>query len=433
MALGIKALYVDFTTAMTLGTMINLTGFGFDPVSYLILWNGRTEGSDTLGLLDSRVGIGCAAGASQRGASGTFFDQGTTNCVGGSRITASGVLLTCTAAGVQDGLVDHNAFISDGIQFIIDDVLPVNIRALVIAFGGSDITNVFAGHYLVASGASGNVDFTGFGFDPGENSLCLFMGNAEMYYSSSFEQVDEDIIQIFFGAARTKPTVQQFVMCINADDDSATMDTDSYHRSGECVASISQVGAASANMRASFVQSVTGGIRLNILEAPANISGFLVLCIKGGQWHIGDLLTQTDTTTDMVENGFGFPPVGAVFASHCLAQSAADTAQAGAQFSIGACTGTADEKCMSLQDEDATGNMETEAGIEYDSVYQRISATATEDGAMAAQTFPQSDGFTMRMSNADPSQAFVSYIAGGSNPAKSLVYNPSPLQHMLVR
>lgn len=416
MATQMKTLTFTISSALTATTTVDCTGFGFQPVAFIAYTNGRSDTTDAVGLADSRVSIGGGVSTSARGAAYAFYDQGTTNAIGGGRQTALGCVGTCTATGTEDGRLDFDSFLSDGIRLIVDDQLPATIRVQITAFGGSDITNVFYGHFLV-SNSTGNQDFTtdlngtSIGFDPGSDSLFIFLGNGELYYSSSAEQVDEDIIQMFMGAATSN--ADQWCFCINSDDDSATMDTDSYGLSGDCMASIAQGGAASCSFRGAFVQSITGGFRINRIKVPAYLTGFQCLIVKGGDWKVGTITTQTDTTTDITVSGLSFQPTGALFVSHCLAASTADTTQAGARFSIGGCSSTSDEICQGFQDEDATGNMETEAGIEHDEVYQRISSSATNDGLMRAQSFPNSDGFTMRMDDADPTAAIVGYITGG--------------------
>lgn len=412
-ALSVKALFFTFSSGTGLGATFDCTGFGFQPKAVLLFWNGRSEATDTVGLLDSHAGIGCAISTTMRFASNTFYDQGTTNCIVGSRYTNAGCMLTNDATGAETGRVDFDSFLADGVRFVIDDVLVADIKVMVVAFGGTDLTNVFAGTYLTGT-ATGNVDFTGVGFDPGDDSLCIFFNNA-LDHGAAPPSNPEDIAAPMFGAARTKTgSIQQFVTTINSDDDSATMDTDSHSIDGICLASMDQVGDVGLGVRASFVQSITDGFRLNIAElAGAFDRQFFVLILKGGQYHLGDLTTQLDTTTDMVESGFGFQPKGALFISHCLAKSTSDTTQAGAQLSIGFCTSTTDEIALGFHDENGTGNMETEAAIRYSDVYVNLDAAAGVEGAMRAQSFPDSDGFTMRMSDADPSATFVWYIAFG--------------------
>jgi len=433
MALSMKSLFFTISSATGVGVTQDCTGFGFQPVAYLVFWNGRTEGVDTVGLLDCHLGVGAATSASVRAAADVFYDQGTTTCLGGSGKTPNGVVTTYDAGGGQTGRADHDSFLSDGIRLIIDDQFPVSLRILIVAFGGSDITNVDVREFVTGTG-TGTLNCTGLGFNPGTNSCVFFFGMPEILTTG--ETGNEDQLQLMFGAARTASAIQQYVTVLNSDDDSATMDVDSYSKSGECLATIAPAGAASCNMRAAMVGPITDGFQLNVTEnSTATAKPFFAVTIKGGSWHLGDLLTQTDTTTDIVESGFGFQPRGAMFLSHCLAQSTADTPQLFGHFSVGACTSTSDEIALGFIDEDATGNMETAAAIEHDAVYANISTAAAIEGLMVAITFPQSDGFTMEMSDADPAQSFVWYVAAGDTPAapKSLVHDPRTFQHMLVR
>lgn len=145
------------------------------------------------------------------------------------------------------------------------------------------------------------------------------------------------------------------------------------------------------------------------------------MCIKGGNWLIGDGLTQTDTVTDIVETGFGFAPTGAMFVSHCNTKSTADTAQNHASLSIGAMDSASSRGAQAAYMENGTADSECTTAVEHDAVYINISNADAVQGLMDVKSV-DSDGFTLIMDDADPSQNYFWYVAAGSVPAGSTAY-----------
>lgn len=421
--------FVKYTllASTTATTTVDITGFGFDPKAIRVWWNGRRSDTDAVGLSDCRVGCGIATGSSNRGYITIFYDQGTTNCIGGSHFGNGAVYAECDAAASVTGAFDFSAFITDGVRLICDDQITADIDIVVEGWGGSDITNVYADVRILSSGTTGDKDYTDIGFTPSSNSLYFFAGTQLGYTGTVSGFGDEDIISMSVGSA-TPATPTQYVIAWNSDDDIGTMDTDSYMITGEVIASIQQDGGASPDMRVTFVQNLSGGFRLNVAESPGFDTGFLVLILSGGSYALGDFETQDDTTTAITEN-VGFAPSGVSFFAHCDDQSSADTAQAQARFSIGHATSPSNRICLGFFDENNTSNMETATAIEHDAVYVNISLTATVAALCDVTELPSANGFAAIMDDAETTgaEAFVYYEAygggtapGGGQPPRSM-------------
>jgi hypothetical protein len=84
-------------------------------------------------------------------------------------------------------------------------------------------------------------------------------------------------------------------------------------------------------------------------------------------------------------------------------------------MSIGAFSSLTDRGAQSGLDENGKADSETTTIIEFDEVYANIATDSTIAGLMDVKSV-DSDGFTMIMDDADPSQAFVWYIAFGPAP-----------------
>jgi len=191
------------------------------------------------------------------------------------------------------------------------------------------------------------------------------------------------------------------------------METTSYCRAGECLAIMHPSNTSIAEI-ASVSSWLANGFRLNwTASAASRLYGWVVW--KGGSWAVGDVLTQTSTGT-FSETGVGFAPKGALFVSHCKAQSASATQDAGGELSIGAASGASNQAAHGTLDEDGTGSSEVATAVEHDSVYVNISNSDTVEGKAALTTFG-ADGFTLDQTDADPAQAFVWYLAGGDGAA----------------
>lgn len=402
-----KPKWITLSSSLTPTQTVEVGGFPSQPKGYILIVNGRRSDTDAVGLQDARKSYGFACATDQRGAVAAFYDQGGAAAAGGGAWTATGVYLETDAAGNVTGKFDHDAFTANGVRLVCDDQLTDSVDALLIAFGGDSITNVHVSSRLSGT-ATGNVDFTGFGFDPDNNSLHLFIPT-ELGFGSNFEQTDEDIIHTALGAAT--PQGDQYVTVNHTDDDVLTMETASYSLRGECMATIEQ-GVGNVNFRASFVQSIPGGIRLNVIETPGYNIGFVLMSIKGGNWKLSDFQTRTDGN-DISVTGLPSPPSGAVFVSHGLAQSTPNTPDAGARFSIGACGSADDESCLALHDMNGTADMETATAQRRGDVYANIDTGAAISGAMRIRQFPVANGFTMFMSDPDASAAFVWFLAAG--------------------
>lgn len=410
MATQMKSVLTTISSALTGGQTFDVTGFGFQPKAYIVIINGRADGSDAVGRANAQYGIGFFA--TKHTSVVCDWEDAGASAVGRSNISSTEYLLALEPTnGVFHTLV-HNSFLPDGIRFEVDIQFAADKKMLVIGFGGDDIINVWNGFKLTPT-ATGDEDYTGLGFDPGDDTLLIFAAAPDAFNADPDPNTSGsgNVAQMMFGAVHTGDATNQYVTAMNSDIGAATMLTDSYSKKGECVANVPTAGG-NPNIRASFVQSISDGFRLTFPEVQGTTRPFMVLAIKGGNFKLGDFVTKTNDTDDIVVSDLGFVPSSALFVSHCLPESASDVSDAGARLSMGACNGTTDEVALAFYDEDNTANQETNTAIRHSDVYGNIADDGTIQGAMRAQSF-DTDGFKMRMSDADPSAALVWFITGG--------------------
>lgn len=390
---------------------VAVTGVGFQPKVVLFWWSGRTESTDTVGGASHRRGFGAASGASSRLVATTQSTDAAASgqTAGAFRTDACIATLSIAATAAIDGLLDMQSLDSDGFTLVVDDVMPVDLRIHYMALGGSDITDVFLGT-LTEPGSTGNQDITAVGFQP---DAVVFLNCP----AQALPSLNNEASRMMLGAA-AGASPSNVVWTGGADDALGTMNSVSYCRSGECIATLDAPLSGGITAQAALTTWLSNGFRLNWSSRDA-ARHYGYVALKGGSYAVGDLLTQTDTTTDIVET-LGFEPRGALLLSHAQAQSSAATPQNGDYWSCGAFSDASTERCMGTMDADNVADAIVTTCVEHDNVYVKLNTSGdTIESAMQVLSV-ESDGFTCEMTDAGAAQNFVAYLAVGSTGALTL-------------
>jgi hypothetical protein len=173
---------------------------------------------------------------------------------------------------------------------------------------------------------------------------------------------------------------------------------------------------------------------LNWAEDSASAFPIRALCIKGGQWAIGDATTRTDTTQQAETTPF--TPTAMIVCSHNKAQSTADTTQADDERSVGFVVSPTDRNYVSVMDKDNVADSDIGVADGTDAMYgnQSTAATIATEGLMDLVSLDATPAFTWVMDDADPVASFFWYvIAAEVAVPKSLVVPPNPMAALLVR
>ena len=386
---------------------VAVTGVGFLPKIVILWWTGRTESTDTVGRLSHNRGMGAAVSSTERWASMSFGADAAAAGDGGRRDDNTACVGTIDTSGNATGLLDLQSMDSDGFTLIVDDVMPIDMRVHYLALAGADLTNVKASTFSWTTGI-GNLQITGVGFQP---DFLLFASAITSAAAMPNSGSDSSSWSVGMAVSST----QQGVWQGNNDDGSSNIDNDQYCFDGECISTVRFAGAADVLGRAALVTMDTDGFTINKIESDSTARNIMYVALKGGSYKVDSLLTQTNTTTDIVETGLGFQPVAALFMSHGLAKSTVDTTQAGNNISIGAFDSITSRGAQGMNDVDAVADTIIACAVEHDAVYVNIdnAATPTVEGLMDIKSV-DADGFTCIMDDADPAQAFVFYAAFGS-------------------
>lgn len=386
------------------GSTVVVSGLGFAPKLVLFWWSGRTESTDTAGAATHYRGFGAAVSATDRRCAASMSQNAAATMVAQHTQANDAVIYFFDNAGAVDGYLDVSSLDSDGFTLVVDDQLATSRRISYIAFGGSDITHVAGGDFTKQD-TTGNQDITALAFQPD----CVIFLAASRSTSNGRTILPDSVLMV--GAATGSSN--QAVWTGGSNNGSSNAQTVSYAYSAECFAALN-TAVTLTEQRAAFVSFLSNGFRINWTENVAGAYRTNYVAIKGGKWIVGNLLTQTDTTTPIVENGFGFEPKGVLLVSHCNAESTVDTVQDDDEWSMGAFTGALSRIAQGMSDDDAAANGIVSTSIETDACYVNLNAaTSAVEGLMDVQSV-DGDGFKLIMDDADPSQAFVWYLAGGA-------------------
>jgi hypothetical protein len=389
----------------------------------IIVWLNGTASATTTADSDNfaySMGFGTST-TDRRGASYVSADGQATALIGVRHSNAAILVAGSVVDGSDIGALDISAIDADSVTFIVDTQLGAgsgNQRVQMFVFGGSDVTAQGTLQFQEASATAAH----GLGCTPA-GALFITAGFATAPAAGGAAQG-----MFSFGAS---DGTRSFVVYNGGDDNNTTMDTRSYAKSGEAIA-MGPEPAVTTNARVATPTFDGTDISLTWTES-ASTRYVHAVAWCGGQFRVDNLLSETTTTT-VADTGYGFQPVGAMFASAGRAESTADTPTDTAQWSLGAATSTTDRQVLAAVDEDGVGTSEGATAINTAAVYINTGVTPpntgthTNVGVADLQSF-DSDGLTIVMTDADPAQAFVGVLAwagnavvgGDSAPARTLL------------
>lgn len=378
-------------------------GVGFTPTALILWWSGRTEAVDTVSSQTHKRGMGFVTSPTQRGVVTTVSVDGVLPTSTANRLTDVNCVSIFLDGTTVDGELDLTSFDADGFTLNVTNQFATSYRIQYLAIGGT--TNVEVGRFT-APLATGNQDTVLAGAFQPDAILFLSSGND---VAPPVTGADSRFV---LGMATSASNQGVFTGGSN-NAAAVTSQAMSYTRQDECLA-IFNSAITALSTRGIFVNFLATGFRINFAEVSGLASQVFYLALKGGgSYAVGNLLTQTDTVTPITESGFGFTPVGALFASANRAQSSADTPTDHDAFSIGAFSDAGTRGAQGIFDEDAVVLSDTGAAVEFDEVYVNIDAASAIQGLMDVQSV-DTDGFTCIMDDADPTLNFVFYLTFGN-------------------
>lgn len=392
---------------------VSVTSVGFQPKVVFFWMVGLTAASNGT-RASSHRSFGVATGAGTGWAMGTFD----TDAVGTSVTTKTQLEGQCLVESIAGpsfaGSASLQSFAAGGFTLVIDSQFAADYYVSYLALGGDSITNVESGRFTLAGTAPVNQTV---------NNVANFQPSFTLFASGSAASnpptsaVDSNLT---IGAATGAG--DDHVLWSGANDSNSIGGAGSYCLAGEMYAGHPTApAAASPADRVEFVShnASPGGFTVNVLER-ANLTRVLWVSIAGGDWSVGNVLTQTDTVTTFGPSGLASAPAAVMMFS---AGKAATTANAVPgthdQWSIGAATSPTERVVQYADSRDGNTNMFAHIAARSDAIYENTDPAQTaytEVGRGDVQSFDGS-GVTLIMDDADPAQAFAWYVAVGPSAA----------------
>jgi hypothetical protein len=392
-------------------TSIVVTGVGFQPKALLLWWTGRTGTVDAQGRASHFAGYGAATATTERWAITTNDIDAAAAQDASTAKTATGCMLSVSAAGAIDGKADLASFDSDGFTLSVSDGFPRDQRVHYLALGGTDLTNAKAGEF---AGTAAAVPHTESSTDPGfQPDFVLFANRHDSGTLGEVALATGGVVG--FGLAQS--STAEGVISLAADEASTSMDTQGYGFTGECNSGPSTNAGGSIPARAEFISMDATGFTVNRLEGTALWARFY-LALKGGSYRVGNNVTSVTGAATIVESGFGFAPKAVLVFSACRATSTQDVATAPWHTSMGAATGPSERGAQGSISRSAIADAVVGTAIEHDAVYvsQTDATPPAIDGLMDISSF-DADGITYIMDDGDGAARRFFSVAFGDAPA----------------
>jgi len=387
----------NLDSSITAGNDQAITGVGFQPKIVLFWWSGSTATGDSISGGTISFGFGSAISNSSRFCAAGVSEDGQASSDTYSWISVSECIRIYTDTGTLDGLADFASLDADGFTLTIDDQFSSDYRISFLALGGTDLTNVFIGNKQ-RDGDLGNCAVTGVGFQP----------DAVIVLSSFTAGIAGGLNGIQLSLGMATGASNQGIVSLMSQDGQATTNTRGYGYNGEILARTATWGAV-CDVRDTFVSMDADGFTLNQLEGITQFY-YHFICLKGGQYSVGDLTTRTDGN-DIDEN-VGFQPAAVLFLSANRTLSTQDVATDHARLSIGAASAIDERTVQAIHDEDNQDDTVTGYTNQDDAVYAHIASDDTIEALMDIKSF-DSDGFTCVMDDTETSACWVTYLAIG--------------------
>lgn len=291
---------------------------------------------------------------------------------------------------------DFVSFDADGFTV---NFTTANATAYVVNFtvlGGVDLTNAAIKSFTTAT-ATGSQAYTGVGFKPDSMMMLAAedLGAANIQIST--------MVGVASGASARGVTTSNYNLA-----------TGTYQRVNQVFAMLS---ATTVRREADLTTLDADGFTLNWTTANAATVAAYSLCLKGGQFNVGNL-TQKTSTGSQATTGVGFRPTGIWM--HHGNKTAGTTAVSLIDLGIGSASGAANRGTVFFNDNNFIVSEMDRAAL-YTSRADDV--TPTLQGKADLTSF-DADGFTLNYGTADATAREIIYFAIGSAASVALLAGP---------
>ena len=393
----------NFALDTSTGTQA-ITGVGFQPKAVIFLPTGATANGAAEDLL---YGIGVATAADNRWSvfGSSEGGQSTTDTSKGNKTDHCAYVAVPGSSSVNWSF-DLDSMDADGFTIDITDAPSSAERCGFIAIGGADLLEVYAG-YFAGTDSTGTQAITGVGFKP----------DAILFASPSIAALDSDWAGLCFSVGFTSGVGEDAATGI-ASEDGETIVSDAARRqtTSSCVFLISNSGSISAEAHLDSFNA--DGFTIDWTNATGDEEYTFFLALRGGQYKVGSLNTQTDLGV-FAETGVGFKGSGIIVTGFCNATSSSEIA--GIRHSLGVATSSTQRFGVSAMEEDAQATSDCDHGTRDNMLYTEYNYSRTGVSQLDFETW-EDDGFTLDQAQADPSAKEVLYFVMGSDVVSRRVF-----------
>lgn len=381
-----------------------ITSVGFTPKVVLLFGNPLT--ADGVGV-DFNFFLGAGTSATARGVA-TLNDEDGQTTSDSTRSVENGRIISMLDPGLTTYLVQADLVSMDYNGFTINITsAPVSAyRITYLALGGGDLKNVKVGNFD-HQGTTGNQAVATVGFQP---DAVIFFWDGDTFAGSPGNDGE-------FNIGFALSTSSRATMSISTDNGTAADLAASYKAlyTDGCLSEIYYTDG-SLHQKADFVSFDTNGFTVNWSAVDGGLDGIHYIALKGGEYALGVMDTQTGTGT-FSETGLSFQPSAGLFLSNFV--SATGSIQSPMELSFGAADMSGNQSVVGGVTDSFANPSNTDAYQDDALVYKNYTTVQTVDGTIAFSTW-NSDGFTLNQTDADPSANKLLYFVMGSSPAEDI-------------
>lgn len=408
-AQGLNTTVLNFQITTASGTIFNVPhNLPVTPQIIFASISGRTEIVETAGRLRTKKGFGVAIkpGPLQSISQfcfGTNSDDATVLTGSSDTIRKDAIVATMSsglaAQAFPQGILSLIAVDSGVVTFQVLQGFDFNYTVNLQLIGGTDITRLDLAGYTSAAG-TGLESRTDPGFKP---DFIMFMGG---HTNTSTNAIENDS-STFIGVA--DKNLNQFVLGDGVNDAGGTGSGRcmSYCKSGECVTHWnSSVNGFDTHGSLNSMDPL--GFTINWTKAVNRV--YFALCIQGGNWSVGNFLTQLDLSENQVVSNLSFQPDGEMLFSAGKPASITDQIDANDQWSIGFVKGSVLNENQYVFGRNSVAPTIQGAAYSPSKSYIETNMSGTIISELAV-TSTQSNGFSIQHTLTSSGQNFVGYVA----------------------
>ena len=385
---------VGTVSALTGTGNFSVTGLAFKPKVLIVYSAMQPTGAG----FEFRAGFGAAVSNTSRFAVWSIDDDAAGTSNSARSHTEAAVFSAIDENLVATANIDFVSFNADG--FTLNRTIDAGVTILLnyLVLGGSTLTNVAIKHFTMPMAGAASVGYTGVGFKPDGILFFSSLAGGVIPGSSS-----TGWLNVGFASSATAMASAN----VRADDNSVAANTSH----GQTTAAVLlDTDTANTYHKATLTSFDADGFTLNYSVANTHTPNTWALCLKGGDYKVGEITQKTSTGTQAT-TGLGFRPAAVLFMSTNDASNS--DFEPHANLSVGAATSNTQQASIWAGSVDAVDPTQADRYQDSANVLRMMTAGTPTTEAVASFVSRDPDGFTLDWTTADSTARLIEYIAFG--------------------